>query len=105
MQIPELQPLLEKVASLRSNASTCEVYEFVRQKVERASTPSMAQSACEAVATMCHPKAWGDLNVQGFGAKWTDWHNFLEELGAVATSCAQAIYDRHHQHRTQGNGA
>jgi hypothetical protein len=102
MQFPELRPLWEKVEPLQSNASTYEVYEFVRQKVERASTPAMAQSACESVATMCHPKAWGDRNVQEFGAEWTDWYNFLEELEALATSCAQAIYD--HQ-RLSGAGA
>lgn len=93
MKFPQLEPLLRKVAPLRENASTEKVYLFVCKAVESANTPSMAQSACSAVATMCHPKAWGDMNVQNFGAKWTDWFTFLEELEMLATSCAQAIYE------------
>jgi hypothetical protein len=95
MKIPELQPLLEKTASLQDNASTAAVFQYVKVRVENANTPSMAQSACEAIATMCHPQAWGDLNIQNFGVAWTDWFKFLEELEAIAISCGQAIYDNH----------
>lgn len=93
MKINELQPLLEKVACLKNNPSTQEVFLFVNERVEGASTPSMGQSACEAIASMCNPRAWGDLNVQNFGTKWSDWFAFLEELEAIAYSCGQAIYD------------
>ena len=95
MKIPELRPLLEKIAVLEGNQSTMEVLHFVQSRVNNANTPSMAQSACEAIATMCSPKAWGDLNVQDFGAGWPDWLKFLEELRALAITCAQATYEGH----------
>jgi len=95
MKIQELQPLLEMTASLRSNPSTIEVFLYVKDSIESANTPSMAQSACDAIATMCHPKAWGDLNVQNFGAAWSDWFDFLEKLEALAIACGKAIYENH----------
>ena len=92
MKIRELQPLKEKVALLHGNPSVIEVFEYVTEKTENANTAAMAQSACDAIATMCHPRAWGDLNVQGFSPAWTDW---LQELKATAIACGQAIYDNH----------
>jgi hypothetical protein len=95
MWIPELLPLLEKVEVLQSNPATQDVYAFVRDVVAKAETPSMGQSACEKIITMCHPRAWGDMYVQDFGKTWTDWLNFLSELQEIANSCGQRIYERY----------
>ena len=100
MQIEELQPLLTKVAILRGNPSASVVLEYVEQAVARARTSSMAQSVCDQIISMCNPKAWGDLNVAGFGRSWSDWHAFLSELSELAESCGQAIYD--HNRRAIG---
>jgi hypothetical protein len=72
MQIKELQPLLAKVEILRGNPSASVVLEHVEQAVARATTPSMAQSVCDNIISMCNPKAWGDLNISGFCHGWSD---------------------------------
>jgi len=93
MHIAELAPLLEKVHPLRTSASTRDIAIFVEDLVTRANTPSMGQSACDEVITMCHPKGWGDRQVEGFGAGWAAWHSYLDELSELAEQCGQAIYD------------
>lgn len=93
MHIPELVPLLEKVHVLHASASTRDIATFVEGLVERSNTPSMGQSACDEVITMCHPKGWGDREVEGFGADWAAWHRYLDELSELAERCGQAIYD------------
>lgn len=70
MHIPELAPLLGKIHPLRENAATREIAIFVEGLVERANTPSMGQSVCDEIITMCHPKGWGDRHVRGFGSDW-----------------------------------
>lgn len=91
-QIAELQPVLDKVEELRAYPATHVVLTSVEELVARASTPSMAQHACERIASMCNPKAWGDIGATGFGSKWTDWHDFLGQLSIVAARCGQQIY-------------
>ena len=92
LQIHELQPLLAKVEQLRSYPATHSVLASVEELVTSASTPSMAQLACERIVSMCNPKAWGDIGSTGFGSKWTDWQDFLGELSVVAARCRQQIY-------------
>lgn len=92
MQIPELLPLLEMVKPLESHPQAQEVYAFVTDAVQRANTPSMAQSACEKIIVMCHPKAWGDMYIQDFGGSWAGWLNFLDHLKQTAESCGHKIY-------------
>lgn len=93
MHIAELQALLDKVEPLKSNPTTAEVYKFVSDAVARANTPSMAQSVCSQVIAMCHPRAWGDMYVEGFGETWTGWMSFLSELSETANTCGQLIYE------------
>ena len=93
MRIAELAPLLDKVHLLRASASTRDIAKFVEDLAMRANTPSMGQSACDEIITMCHPKAWGDRQVEGFGAGWAAWHRYLDELSELAEQCGQAIYD------------
>lgn len=95
MYIPELQALLDKVEPLKSNPTTSEVYEYVSDAVAQAKTPSMAQSVCSQVITMCHPKAWGDMYVEGYGETWVGWMSFLSELAETANTCGQLIYENH----------
>jgi hypothetical protein len=92
MRITELAPLLEKVYPLRASASTGDIAIFIEDLVMRANTPSMGQSACDEIITMCHPKGWGDRQVEGFGAGWAAWHRYLDELSELAEQCGQAIY-------------
>jgi hypothetical protein len=98
MQILELAPLLEKVEVLRSIAGAEDVYDFVHANVMAAKTPTVGQSVCEKVITMCHPRAWGDRQVLSFGNTWTDWNSYLSELQEVAALCGQRIYERYAQH-------
>jgi hypothetical protein len=93
MRVPELAPLLEKVRALHTSASTRDIATFVEKLVTRANTPSMGQSACDEIITMCHPKGWGDRQVEGLGGDWAAWGNYLEELSELAELCGQAIYD------------
>lgn len=93
MHITELQPLLKKVIVLRENPSTRDVAAFVEDLIERASTPAMAQIACDRVISMCNPKAWGDRHVEGFGDDFLAWQSFLGELSDLAAHCGQDIYD------------
>ena len=93
MTFPELLPLLQKVEVLRDNPSTREILDFVRSEAEKARTASMAQSICSTAITMTHAKAWGDLNVQGFGNTWIDWFAYLSQLKQVADDCGQAIFN------------
>jgi hypothetical protein len=72
MRIPELLPLVEKAIQI----------------------PSMAQSACEKIMTMTHPKAWGDRDAN-FGASYLDWFKYLDELKSVANDCGHAIFERY----------
>ncbi|MDN8618927.1 hypothetical protein [Variovorax ginsengisoli] len=90
MRIPELSPLLEKVAVLRSAPDAQDIYATVRDAVLAAQTPSMAQSVCEMTIDMCNPKAWGDRYVKSMDAEWMD---FVAELATVANACGQRIYE------------
>ena len=93
MRIPELAPLLEKVRQLKANASTQDIAVVVSDLVDRANTPSMAQSVCDEIITMCHPKGWGDRQVEDFGNDCAAWQGYLDELSEIAEQCGQAIYD------------
>ena len=42
---------------------------------------------------MCHPKGWGDRQVEDFGNDWAAWQGYLDELSEIAEQCGQAIYD------------
>ena len=91
MKIPQLQPLLELAATLEQYPDASDITAKIRRVVGRAATPSMAQSVCEHIITMCHPKGWGDRNVSGMSTN--DWFRFLSDLSNLATQCGQAIYD------------
>lgn len=95
MKIAELQPLLDKVSCLAENDSVSDIYEWVRDAVTAADTPSMAQSVCSKVIVMCHPKAWGDRYVILFGSDLLAWNNYLGELTEVANNCVRKIYENH----------
>jgi hypothetical protein len=92
---PELQPLVAKVAPLEKSADAADIWQFVSGLANSAVTPTMAQSACDKIIVMCHPKAWGDRFVRGYDEPWTKWHTFLEELSELANTCGQRIYDHH----------
>ena len=77
---------------MRSNSSTVEIYECIRNQILHANTPSMGQNVCAYVISMCHPKAWGDKYVEGFGESWADWLSYLSELADVASQCRRRIY-------------
>lgn len=93
MKVPELQPILEKVAPLKDNPSASDIYEFITHEVEVAYTPSMGQTACVHIIEMCHPRAWGDRFVQGYDQPFDSWVNFLGELESVANACGQKIFE------------
>jgi hypothetical protein len=84
---PELQPILDKVEELRDYSAVHLVLVFFEELIAAASTPAMAQTACERIASMCNSKAWGDFDASGFRSKWTDWQQFLGELGEIAVDC------------------
>jgi hypothetical protein len=93
MRIQELQLLLDKAELMRDNTATAEIYEGIRDQILRANTPDMGQTVCLHVITMCHPKAWGDMYVEGSGESWTIWLSYLDELAEVANQCGQCIYE------------
>lgn len=95
MYIPELAALLDKVEPLKYNVTTSDVYEFVSNAVAQAETPSMAQSVCARVISMCNPKAWGDRYVEGFDNPSIDWTRLLNELSETASKCGQLVYSNH----------
>lgn len=95
MKIAELQPLLDKVSCLAASESARDIYEWVRESANAANTPSMAQTVCSQVITMCHPKAWGDRYVTLFGSDLLAWDNFLGELADVANNCGQEIFENY----------
>ena len=91
MIIPQLQPLLKFAASLEEYPEASDIAAEIKQVVARASTPSMAQNACEHFITMSNPKGWGDRCVSGMSN--IDWCRFLSKLSDLAAECGQAIYD------------
>ncbi len=93
MHIAELAPLVAKVRVLRSIPATQDIAAFVEDRVARANTPSAGQSVCDAIITMCNPRAWGDRQVEGFGADWSAWDKYLGELSELAEKCGQAIFE------------
>ena len=93
--IAELHPLLQKVAPLQGNPDADDIASQVIDLVNVANTDAMAQSACDKIIAMCHPKAWGDRFVRGYDEPWTAWLNFLGELSETANECGQTIYERH----------
>ncbi len=90
MKYRELEPLIFKVNDLKNNDDALDIYEFVLQKVNVSNSPSMAQSACEHVISMCHPRAWGDRYVAGYNGI-TDWCKYLSELSIIAQECWNKI--------------
>lgn len=98
MKIPQLEPLLAKVQQLDGRPDVHDIADFVRSRVESAATPSMGQSVCSRVVELCHPKAWGDREVEGVGG--VDWVCWLSGLSDAAERCGQAIYEAS---RTAGN--
>lgn len=92
MSFPELEPLIQKVETLKDVPEVHDVYTSVHELVRSAQTPAMAQSACSKIITMSHPKAWGD-RVVGAGAAFQDWTRFLHELAEVADACGQRVFE------------
>ena len=93
LKVPELVPILEKAAQLSEYPNARFVYEAILEIVTRANSPSMGQSACERIITMCHPKGWGDQLVGSFGTHEFAWINFLGELSDIANKSGQQIFD------------
>ena len=93
LRIPELQPLLDKVAVLKENPDASDVYEYVVREVNAAYTPSMGQTACIHIIALCHPRAWGDRRVQGLDSSRFGWIDFLSELEHIANACGQQIFE------------
>jgi hypothetical protein len=91
MTVPQLLTLIEAAAPLESSIGAEDIYEFINSGAIAASTPSMAQSLCAKVCDLCHPRAWGDRNVDGFDL--VAWNAYLRRLSCVAASCGQAIFD------------
>lgn len=92
MKFPALSPLLATVLPFNGMPVKHEVYEYVRNEVERADTPFQAQQACEKIASMCDPRAWGELAYQFSDGMDEDWYDFLSQLAKLARTCAQMIY-------------
>lgn len=92
MKFPALSPLLATVLPFNGVPVKHDVYEFVRNEVERAETPFQAQQACEKIASMCDPRAWGELAYQFSDGMDEDWYDFLSQLAKLAHTCAQMIY-------------
>lgn len=90
MQFKELEPLLEKVMPLKSNDDASDIYRYIHKKCSVANTPSMAQSACEHIMDMCHPRAWGDRYVSGY-PEIQDWVKYLSELRELSMSAWNEI--------------
>lgn len=86
LKVEALTPLLAKVAVLNQRKRAEDIYAAVTQGCERADSSSMAQSLCEHVISMCHPRAWGDRDVAGFDSL-TEWPQYLAELSHVAQTC------------------
>src|SRR5688500_10966611 len=91
MKVPQLEPLVEAAAELAGRADVDDIVEFIRTGAEAAGSPAMAQSLCERVIDLCHPRAWGDRNVVGFTL--TEWDSLLGRLAHTASACGQAIFD------------
>ena len=90
MKILELKPLLDNIDIIKNNSDAQDVYEYVFQGVNKAVTPSMAQSVCEYIDSMCHPRAWGDRHVCGFD-DITEWIAYLSTLANTAQNCWNQI--------------
>jgi hypothetical protein len=93
MHIRELTPLLRMVEPLRAAPAAWDVLCTIEELVQKATTPSMAQSVCEHIISMCNPRAWGDLAIQSLGPSMPSWQGYLQELSDVAAQCGQAIYE------------
>ena len=91
--MPELQPLVRKVAPLKDIEGAEDIYDFIVERSASATTPSMAQSVCSSVISMCHPKAWGDRCVRGMDLM--AWIGYLSDLSEVANECRQRVYENH----------
>lgn len=86
IKVDELTPLVEKVSVLKDRKRAEDIFAYVMNGCEGVDSPSMAQSVCEHVISMCHPRAWGDRDVEGFYGL-TEWTVYLAELGQVAKEC------------------
>jgi len=91
MTISQLDPLLVLAASIERLPDASDVASEIKRIVSNASSPSMAQNACEQIISMCNPKAWGDRYVSGMVSN--EWHQFLSRLSDTAGQCGQAIFD------------
>jgi len=85
----DFDPILEKVAPLRGTADFDDVYVEVNEWVSAASTPSQAHAACQRIATMCHPRAWGDRGSSS--AEMPSWDAFLRELKELSLQTAKGF--------------
>lgn len=99
MLLPELKPLLDKVECLQNHADAHDVYADIASRIEKASTPTMGQSVCEHIISMCSPKAWGDRFVSDWG--YEKWDVFLSQLSDIAENCGQAIYEKFASDKTR----
>lgn len=93
MTILQLAPLLKLAESLEAYSDASDIAAEIRRLVGQAATPSSAQNVCEHIITMCHPKAWGDREVDGMSTN--DWFRFLCTLSDLSAQCGQDIYDAH----------
>ena len=87
--IEELAPLADRAEMLRDVSSALGIYLYIRGQIRNATTPSLAQAACENVAIRCHVRCWGDMDID-FGEGYA-WWNYLSELKRTADSCFQTI--------------
>lgn len=85
--IADLVPIVEKVAPLRGTADFDDVYVDVNDWVSAARNPSQALATCQRIATMCHPRAWGDRGSSNAGMQ--SWAAFLGELKALSLQTAE----------------
>lgn len=93
LNVPELQPLLDKVAVLKDNPDARDVHDHVLREVTAAATPAMGQAACARIRALCDPGAWGDRHVHGLGPSFLGWIKFLGELKGVANACGQQLLE------------
>jgi hypothetical protein len=87
--LADFAPILEKVAPLRGTAGFDDVYVEVNDWVLSARTPSQAHATCQRIATMCHPRAWGDRGLSS--AEMQSWAAFLGELKALSLRTAERL--------------
>lgn len=88
--LADFTPILEKVAPLRGTADFDDVYVEVNDWVLSSRTQSQAHATCQRIATMCHPRAWGDRAASS-SAEMQSWAAFLGELKALSLQTAERL--------------